>query len=53
MIILGRSKGVRNDRIAENNRGLSPITCEVDALVLARFAEAVKPPVRALKPEEV
>ena len=33
--------------------GVLAKTDKVDALVLARFAEAVKPPVRALKPDEV
>jgi transposase len=60
LVALAASKGlaiaVVNPRQARDFAkaiGVLAKTDKVDALVLARFAEAVKPPVRALKPEEV
>ena len=59
MVALAASKGlsvaVVNPRQARDFAkaiGVLAKTDKVDALVLARFAEAVKPPVRALKPED-
>ena len=60
MVALAASKGlaiaVINPRQARDFAkaiGVLAKTDKVDALMLARFAEAVKPPVRALKAEEV